>query len=83
MSCSSTGRWRQGAEEWQDNGHSPSRDIRLLAMDRRGYGRSPAAEGEDFLRDAADVAELMERGCSSCRPFLWRSRRTVRGRAPA
>ena len=34
----------------------------LLAPDRRGYGRSPAAEGEDFLRDAEDIAALMGEG---------------------
>jgi pimeloyl-ACP methyl ester carboxylesterase len=48
-----------GAEEWQEQRPLATEGFRLLAMDRRGYGRSPAADGEDFLRDAADVAELM------------------------
>ena len=30
--------------------------------DRRGYGRSPAARGEDFLVDADDIAGLMGNG---------------------
>ena len=30
--------------------------------DRRGYGRSPASQGEDFLRDADDIAGLMGDG---------------------
>jgi pimeloyl-ACP methyl ester carboxylesterase len=30
--------------------------------DRRGYGRSPPARGEDFLVDADDIAELMGEG---------------------
>jgi pimeloyl-ACP methyl ester carboxylesterase len=34
----------------------------LLALDRRGYGRSPAATGEDFLADADDIAEIMGDG---------------------
>ena len=48
-----------GAEEWQEQRPLANEGFRLLAMDRRGYGRSPAADGEDFLHDAADVAELM------------------------
>lgn len=31
-------------------------------VDRRGYGRSPTAEGEDFLHDAEDIAALMDDG---------------------
>ena len=72
-----------GAEEWQAQRPLAEEGYRLLVLDRRGYGRSPTIEGEDFLRDADDIAELMERRCSSRRPFLWRSRRTLRGRAPA
>jgi len=34
----------------------------LIVPDRRGYGRSPAADGEDFLRDAEDIAGLMGDG---------------------
>jgi pimeloyl-ACP methyl ester carboxylesterase len=48
-----------GAEEWQEQRPLANAGFRLLAPDRRGYGRSPAADGEDFLRDAADVAGLM------------------------
>jgi pimeloyl-ACP methyl ester carboxylesterase len=31
-------------------------------IDRRGYGRSLSADGEDFLRDAEDIADLMGAG---------------------
>ena len=48
-----------GTEEWQAQRPLANEGFRLVVMDRRGYGRSPAAEGEDFLRDAVDVAELM------------------------
>jgi pimeloyl-ACP methyl ester carboxylesterase len=48
-----------GVEEWQEQRPLASQGFRLVVPDRRGYGRSPAADGEDFLRDADDVAELM------------------------
>jgi pimeloyl-ACP methyl ester carboxylesterase len=51
-----------GAEEWQAQRPLADEGYRLLVPDRRGYGRSPAAEGEDFLRDAEDVAALMGDG---------------------
>jgi pimeloyl-ACP methyl ester carboxylesterase len=35
---------------------------RLLFVDRRGFGDSPPAGGEDFERDADDVAELLGDG---------------------
>lgn len=35
---------------------------RLLFVDRRGFGASPPTGGEDFDRDADDVAELLEGG---------------------
>jgi pimeloyl-ACP methyl ester carboxylesterase len=35
---------------------------RLLLVDRRGYGDSPPTSGEDFDRDADDVAELLGDG---------------------
>jgi pimeloyl-ACP methyl ester carboxylesterase len=35
---------------------------RLLLVDRRGFGDSPPTSGEDFDRDADDVAELLEDG---------------------
>ena len=48
-----------GGEEWQAQRPLADEGFRLLVPDRRGYGKSPVAEGEDFLRDADDVAELM------------------------
>ena len=35
---------------------------RLLFVDRRGYGDSPPTSGEDFDRDADDIAELLGDG---------------------
>jgi pimeloyl-ACP methyl ester carboxylesterase len=35
---------------------------RLLLVDRRGYGDSPPTSGEDFDRDADDIAELLGDG---------------------
>ncbi len=51
-----------GAEEWDAQRPLADEGVRLLVPDRRGYGRSPFAEGEDFLRDAEDIAELMGDG---------------------
>ena len=51
-----------GAEEWQAQRPLADEGFRLLVLDRRGYGKSPVAEGEDFLRDADDIAELMGDG---------------------
>ena len=51
-----------GAEEWEAQRPLADEGFRLLVPDRRGYGRSPAAVGEDFLRDAEDIAELMGDG---------------------
>jgi pimeloyl-ACP methyl ester carboxylesterase len=51
-----------GAEEWPAQHSLAGEGFRLLIPDRRGYGRSPAAAGEDFLRDADDIAALMEDG---------------------
>lgn len=51
-----------GAEEWQEQRPLAAEGFRLLVPDRRGYGKSPVAEGEDFLRDADDIAELMGDG---------------------
>jgi pimeloyl-ACP methyl ester carboxylesterase len=50
------------AEEWEAQRPLADEGYRLVAPDRRGYGRSPAAEGEDFLRDAEDIAALMGTG---------------------
>lgn len=51
-----------GAEEWQAQRPLADEGFRLLVFDRRGYGRSAGAEGEDFLRDADDIAALMGDG---------------------
>ena len=51
-----------GHDEWQAQRPLADEGFRLLVPDRRGYGRSPHAEGEDFLRDAGDIAELMGDG---------------------
>ncbi len=51
-----------GAEEWEAQRPLGDEGFSLLVPDRRGYGRSPEAEGEDFLRDAEDIAELMGDG---------------------
>lgn len=51
-----------GAEEWQAQRPLAEEGFRLLVVDRRGYGQSPAAHGEDFLRDADDIADLMGDG---------------------
>jgi pimeloyl-ACP methyl ester carboxylesterase len=50
------------AEEWAAQRPLADEGYRLLVPDRRGYGRSPAADGEDFLRDAEDIAALMGDG---------------------
>ena len=50
------------AEEWEAQRPLAGKGFRFLAPDRRGYGRSPAATGEDFLRDAEDIAALMGDG---------------------
>lgn len=51
-----------GPEEWQAQRPLAGMGYQLLVLDRRGYGRSPAAEGEDFLRDADDIAEIIGDG---------------------
>jgi pimeloyl-ACP methyl ester carboxylesterase len=51
-----------GSEEWEAQEPLAEEGFRLLVVDRRGYGRSPAADGEDFLRDAEDIAALMDGG---------------------
>jgi pimeloyl-ACP methyl ester carboxylesterase len=51
-----------GADEWQAQRPLAAEGFRLVVFDRRGYGRSPAAEGEDFVRDANDIADLMGEG---------------------
>jgi pimeloyl-ACP methyl ester carboxylesterase len=51
-----------GAEEWEAQRPLADEGFRLVVPDRRGYGKSPAAEGEDFLRDAVEIAALMGAG---------------------
>ena len=51
-----------GADEWQMQRPLADEGFRLLVLDRRGFGKSPAARGEDFLRDADDIADLMGDG---------------------
>ena len=51
-----------GAEEWEAQRPLAHEGFRLLVPDRRGYGRSPGAEGEDFLRDAENIVDLMGDG---------------------
>ena len=50
------------ADEWPTQRPLTEKGFRLLAPDRRGYGSSPSAHGEDFLRDADDVVALMGDG---------------------
>lgn len=51
-----------GVDEWQAQRPLADQGCRLLIFDRRGYGASPAVQGEDFLRDADDIAALMGDG---------------------
>jgi pimeloyl-ACP methyl ester carboxylesterase len=51
-----------GAEEWKEQAPLAEAGYRLVVLDRRGYGDSPPAEGEDFLRDADDIADLLGEG---------------------
>jgi pimeloyl-ACP methyl ester carboxylesterase len=50
-----------GEETWREQ-RSLADSYRLLLVDRRGFGDSPANGRVDFERDAADVAELLEDG---------------------
>jgi pimeloyl-ACP methyl ester carboxylesterase len=55
-----------GSFGWGEDTWSEQRpladDYRLLLIDRRGFGRSPADGRVDFERDAQDVAELLGDG---------------------
>jgi pimeloyl-ACP methyl ester carboxylesterase len=51
-----------GPEEWGAQRPLADEGFRLIVFDRRGYGQSEAAEGEDFLIDADDIVELMGDG---------------------
>jgi pimeloyl-ACP methyl ester carboxylesterase len=50
------------AEEWAEQVPLADEGFHLVAPDRRGNGSSPAAAGEDYLVDAADVAALLGDG---------------------
>ena len=49
-------------EEWESQRGLGDQGFRFIAPDRRGYGGSATADGEDFLQDARDIAELMGDG---------------------
>ncbi len=51
-----------GADEWQAQRPLADHGYRLLVLDRRGYGRSPMVQGEDFLHDAEDIVDVMGDG---------------------
>jgi pimeloyl-ACP methyl ester carboxylesterase len=51
-----------GVDEWGAQRPLAAEGFRLVVLDRRGYGLSPAAEGEDYLVDAEDIADLMGDG---------------------
>jgi len=51
-----------GNDEWQAQRPLAAQGYQLVIIDRRGYGRTPAGRGEDFLRDAGDIAEVMGDG---------------------
>ena len=51
-----------GAEEWDSQRPLAEQGFRLSVFDRRGYGQSPFAVGEDYLLDADDIVELMGDG---------------------
>jgi pimeloyl-ACP methyl ester carboxylesterase len=50
-----------GEETWREQ-RPLADDYRLLLLDRRGFGASPADGRVDFERDAGDVAELLGDG---------------------
>jgi pimeloyl-ACP methyl ester carboxylesterase len=51
-----------GTDEWDAQRPLADEGFRLLVLDRHGYGQNRAADGEDFLVDAHDIAELMGDG---------------------
>jgi pimeloyl-ACP methyl ester carboxylesterase len=51
-----------GADEWEMQRPLADEGFALLVVDRRGYGHSPTATGEDFFADADDIVELMGDG---------------------
>jgi pimeloyl-ACP methyl ester carboxylesterase len=51
-----------GSQEWEAQRTLADEGFCLTVFDRRGYGRSAAAPGEDFTADAADIAALLDDG---------------------
>lgn len=51
-----------GEEEWEAQRPLAEEGFRLVVPDRRGYADGSEEGGEDFLRDAEDVAELLDEG---------------------
>jgi pimeloyl-ACP methyl ester carboxylesterase len=51
-----------GPEEWEAQRPLAEEGFRLTVFDRRGYGQSEQADGEDFLVDADDIEALMGDG---------------------
>jgi pimeloyl-ACP methyl ester carboxylesterase len=51
-----------GNDEWEAQRPLAEQGFALRVCDRRGYGRSESAIGEDFLADAEDIVELMGAG---------------------
>jgi pimeloyl-ACP methyl ester carboxylesterase len=56
------GSFATGAEEWAAQQPLADEGFRLMVADRRGYGNSPEADGEDFVRDGEDIAGLLDAG---------------------
>lgn len=59
------GSFATGAEEWWAQQDLADAGCRLVAVDRRGWGRSPAAAGEDYVADGEDLAVLMDEAIQS------------------
>jgi len=70
-----------GLDEWKAQRPLADERFRLLVLDRRGYGRSPAVPGEDFLRDADDIIDVMGDGamCDDLAGKIGASRVVVAG----
>ena len=67
-----------GADEWQAQRPLAEEGFRLLVPDRRGYGRSPAGRGEDFLSRCRRHRRTHGRWCSPRGTFLRWPGRLVR-----
>ena len=51
-----------GAEEWEAQRPLAEAGFRLIVPDRRRYGQSPSANGEDYLQGGDDIVELLGDG---------------------